>query len=132
MKLGRFYNTWVRYTWCALAISLLILGLLGFEYEGVKRELEAVIVLLMIPLSYPLGLLVYELEALLRNATGWDGSYPSFSPKIYISLVWLPFAVLGYLQWFVIVPYLSRRIAAAISARQQRRNGERRSDEAEA
>lgn len=88
--------------WIGAAVFLLFVTLYGFDGKP-NSDIGIILAWYGLFLSFPAGLLVSLMHAVL---------YDGFSITVetsYLSLVldWLGFFVLGYLQWFKLLPYLS-------------------------
>ena len=91
--------------WSILAIASLFVTLYGFDGKS-NSDIGLVSVWTGLLLSFPFGLLVSLAHVFI---------YEIFSVTIkvsYISLMidWVFFAVLGYVQWFVFLPWIYRRV----------------------
>lgn len=100
-----------RTMWVALTACVLFVTLYGFDGKQ-NSDIGVFLAWMMVGLTAPLGLLVPLVHV---------GLYEAFLlsiPTSYLSLSldWLGFFVLGYLQWFKLVPFLIRRWKGRMSA----------------
>jgi len=78
--------------------------------QVLKSESQVYLLIAMVILTLPLGIpwiylfagLLYVLQSVGINMSG--------ETQVDVFLLWLGFVVIGYIQWFVIVPYLIRKI----------------------
>lgn len=97
--------------WLLLAVTVLLFTL--YLYDGTPETHDAELILLygMLVLSFPSSPVVaFILGGIGQLAETWVGSF-SF-PLSYLTLVaeWLIFLGVGYFQWFVLLPWLWRKI----------------------
>ena len=95
----------VKATWIGVAILVLLVTLYAFDGNP-SNDIGIFFVWSMMILSFPSGLIVSLMHVVL---------YEYFSitiPQAYLSLTlsWVGFFILGYLQWFTFVPYLIRKL----------------------
>ncbi len=95
----RFCWRVIKLLWIFACVSTLVLTLL---YRGPKYR-DAVLeeLIIMSSLSFPTGFVV---------ATSYLDAVKHATELQEIFLVWIPLFVIGYLQWFVLVPFVARRI----------------------
>lgn len=93
-----------RTMWVALTACVLVVALYGFDGKQ-NSDIGVFLAWMMVGLTAPLGLLVPLVHVCLYEA------FLLSIPTSYLSLSldWLGFFVLGYLQWFKLVPLLIRR-----------------------
>jgi hypothetical protein len=73
--------------------------------------------LAVLALTFPAGILGFFLSHQLYNVgasfLGWDQSNMSFfATASYSITLWLLLVVPGYIQWFIFVPWLSRKLSS--------------------
>ncbi|MRD49797.1 hypothetical protein GHT07_21215 [Caenimonas koreensis DSM 17982] len=97
-------RTVFRTIWIVLVTTVLVVSMLGFDGKP-NSDIAVFLVWLMIGLTAPAGLLVplghvalYEIYLL---------SVPTSYESLFFD--WLAFCVLGYLQWFKLVPFVFER-----------------------
>jgi hypothetical protein len=96
----------LRQIWAGLALLILVCGLVLFRPVS-GSEVSGNLVFCMFVLSFPVGWLGLALTLLLSDAFG-----PAYQSRLHLSGIWAIYFVLGYLQWFVVVPlsfYFVRR-----------------------
>jgi hypothetical protein len=101
----------LRVAWVALCFCILIFSISAYDgkpsWEGEVLQIYA-----MILLSFPAGLAVAHLYS-----AAFAFLYHQFGVAIYVSraylfLTWAGFFLVGYAQWFVLLPYVRFRISA--------------------
>lgn len=93
---------------CVLALAF---GLAG--YDGTPTsDADQALTLSMIMLSFPAGLLYAALFAVIARTLHESTGVVVESSYWSMTLSWLAMLLLGYIQWFVVVPWLSRRLRA--------------------
>jgi len=106
----------VRVLWIVLAVSVLAVTLVKFDGRP-NSDIGDFLVLTMLVLTVPAGfafaLLAAGAYSVLNASTG------ATVPTSYLTLLleWGGFFLFGYLQWFVFVPWLIRRMRARSSTR---------------
>jgi len=101
----------VKWAWILLAVLLLLFTMMLFDGSP-KSDAEIVLGYGLLVLTFPSGLLLSIAEGFVgRAAFNFMGLVATTS---YLSLgaTWLMYTVLGYLQWFVFVPWVIRKIRA--------------------
>ena len=93
-----------RIVWTALAACVLFVTLYGFDGKP-NSDIGSFLAWVMVGLTAPLGLLVPLIHVGLYEAFLLSIPTSYFS----LSLDWLGFFVMGYLQWFKLAPFLFRR-----------------------
>lgn len=93
-----------RFMW--VVVALLCLGLTlfiaGLDHPDAEKDAGTILVLAMTILSAPLGFIGFPAGGLLANLF-------SHHQSVAIVSTWLVLTALGYLQWFVLVPWLWRK-----------------------
>lgn len=94
MKIGKVL--WVVATLCVLFVTL-------YAFDGdPNSDIWIFLTWLMLIFSFPAGLLA----SLLYSVLGVNFSYLS------LALMWGGYFIIGYLQWFKLVPYLVGKLRA--------------------
>ena len=109
MKTGLM--TILKLTWIALAIGVLLVTLFFFDGK-LNSDADILLAYGMLTLSFPIGLLI----ALIAGGLG-HLAYSAFGYVFTVSyasivVTWLVFCIGGYWQWFVLVPFLWRKLRA--------------------
>ena len=105
-------SLWIAATVFVLAVTL-------YAYDGKPNsDIGIFFAWCMLFLSFPVGLLVS-----LAHVALYDGLSVTIETS-YLSFIvdWLGFFVLGYLQWFKLVPYLIDKLRAQVKKRGERDN----------
>lgn len=104
----------VRIMWLIAMIAVLVFWI-GSGFDGVPSqrnhdgERHLLATLALIVLTFPLGLMwasVLNVAAYLFDAAGYRAEG---SDIFLIPFVWLGFTAVGYIQWFMLLPWLWRR-----------------------
>ena len=94
----------VRALW--IAASLFVLVVTIYFYDGKPlSDIWIFLTWLMLILSFPAGLVV----SVAHYALGSTFSITVETSYLSLALEWLVYFVLGYLQWFVLLPWLWRK-----------------------
>ena len=107
---AKHYWTAFHVLWCALAVLLLVY-VAGISYLTGSKEIGILLVYGLFVLSFPVGLLIPYVLWATDVLFGWPPS-KFLSGTVGIVNTWLIFVVPGYLQWFLLVPKLFRRLRA--------------------
>ena len=105
----------IKAAWLIACLAVLVWTFVacGQEYNSTLRaECSLLAAIIMALLTLPLGILWW----LLVSATGYGLSLVGIEIGKLIAIadlvVWLGFVVVGYFQWFKLVPWIVRRIRA--------------------
>jgi len=90
-----------RALWVGISVFVLAVTLYAFDGRP-DSDIGVFFAWCMLILSFPVGLLVPLVHVALFEAFSTTVENSSFS----FVLDWVGFTMLGYLQWFVFVPYL--------------------------
>jgi hypothetical protein len=101
-----------KLAWCLISVAILVYAL-TFREGPNARERDIIVIYCMLAMSFPLGLVGSGVAtALLLLADKLD--FPnSVHPLRDTLLTWLLFFGFGYLQWFVLIPWVVKRVKAA-------------------
>lgn len=94
--------------WLLACAAVLFIAVYSYEPNS-ANDVGPLFLWLMIMLTFPSGLLVASVAALIVVLVGSDASV-SISPTGYYVSLWLVFVVAGYMQWFRLLPWLWRKI----------------------
>ena len=99
----------LRLIWIALAVMVLFITL--FFYDGkTNSDVDTILAYGMFILSFPIGLLM----AIFAGGIGYvaNSLYGYVVPVSYLTIAigWILFFVVGYLQWFVLVPFIWSKV----------------------
>jgi len=104
MRIVGVISTFGKALWVAASLLVLYVTLEAFATSGDARVID-VLFLLMLYLSFPAGIAVpaalYALDVVF--------SYWVEISFLSLALEWVAFFCLGYLQWFVLLPWLWRK-----------------------
>lgn len=99
-----------KVVWSTASIALLAVTLGSYD-QNLGRDADLLMLYGMLTLSFPAGFLVagfFAFAAYLEDVFRIPLINSYYGP-IMISLIWLCFFVIGYLQWFKLVPYFIRK-----------------------
>jgi hypothetical protein len=95
----------IRVLWIGTTVSVLALSLYAFD-DKPNSDIGVFFAWCMLAVSFPVGLLVPLVHVAL-----YDGlSITIKTSYLSLALDWAGFFVLGYLQWFKLLPYLIAKI----------------------
>jgi len=104
--------------WLLMDCAVLTFTLCAYA-PGPRSDAGVLFAAAMATLTFPSGLLVSGFIAML--ATVNDGKMPyaieNLPPWIGFTVLWLAFCVVGYLQWFRLVPWLWRKSRSSPAAK---------------
>lgn len=108
LRIARAFFYVARVVWVLLAVVVLVLTLI-YHGPAYKDATEAE-TLLMLALSFPSGWLVVLL--LVGMVGGWRHLFGSEVPELLFAVFsWVLWTAIGYVQWFVFVPWGARKLA---------------------
>ncbi len=96
--------------WLLLATGVFLFSLWIYDGTSATQDAELILAYGMLTLSFPASQVVLLiLGAIGYLAETWGGSFSI--PMNYLTLVleWLVFLGAGYMQWFVLLPWLWRK-----------------------
>jgi len=101
--------------WLAACVVTLAITAYASLPEPAASDIGLFFLGCMIVLTFPSGLLVLGIVALLVELQAFTGPFLDFlRPSIVgLALVWVGMVVIGYYQWFVVVPWVAKRIRTA-------------------
>jgi len=95
----------IRFLWASIAFLVLIITL--YSYDGLTNsDIWIFLTWMMLLLSFPAGLLVSLGHMIL-------GEYFSIGIKtslVSLSIEWVIYFILGYIQWFKVIPWLINKV----------------------
>ena len=103
----RFFGLFTRFAWLAICIAALVSALHGYRGKS-DWQVEEGLAAEMIVLGFPSSVLVaicFTLFGFVLEKLGIG--LPSSSGAEMIA-TWIIFAIAGYIQWFLVIPYLVR------------------------
>src|SRR5437588_7910319 len=98
------WRFWLKLAWIASVTLLLLISLVIFT-PSPDSEVTGTLVFCMFILSFPLGWLSYAATTMVADYFG-----PIYHSRLLVAAIWALFAIIGYVQWFVIVPAIFRRL----------------------
>jgi hypothetical protein len=117
-----------RTIWVGLCVAVLLRTLISY-YESPHSEVGLYCLMTMTALSFPSG---YLLGVILGGAAqflskwfslGTLATSSSVSEYLGITFTWTVLFTVGYFQWFVLPPYLARKIKARKLTKSQEGSG---------
>ncbi len=100
-----------RALWVVLAVLVLVVVLRGFDGRP-NSDIEEVLAWTMLPLGFPSSLLFPAAFAGYASAREALGQGPVVVTYLSLVVSWAVLFALGFIQWFVLVPALVRRLRA--------------------
>ena len=102
----------VLHVWLAACAVVLAMTIYASLPAPTPNDIGLFFLGCMIVLTFPSGLLVLGLVALLVKLQAFTGPFLDFvQPAIVgLALVWVGMVVVGYFQWFVFVPWVMKRL----------------------
>lgn len=94
----------VRALWIVAALFVLVVTISSYDGKPLS-DIWVFLTWLMLILSFPAGLVVSAAHYALGSAF----SITVETSYLSLALEWLVYFVLGYLQWFVLLPWLWRK-----------------------
>jgi hypothetical protein len=95
--------------WCAACATVLVFTLAVWE-PGLNSDAGEVFAWGMLWLTFPAGLLVPAGIALFATYFGATELATSLGGSVGFAVAWAGFVLVGYAQWFWLVPKLWRRV----------------------
>jgi hypothetical protein len=107
-------ENFARAGWITLSflVMVFVLSLSSTPQPESPNDLSVVLIYSMLTLSFPLGLVVSLLMggvAYWAHLANWQFHQSIQGPWISITIVWLAFFIVGYIQWFKLIPYLIKK-----------------------
>src|SRR4051812_29622854 len=99
---------WLKLAWVLVAFAVLVSSLLLFEGKP-NSDADILLGYAMLALSFPLGVALAAGLSLLARLLFETTGYVFTTSYASMSVAWLALFVVGYLQWFVFLPWLWKR-----------------------
>lgn len=109
---GRVLRKGLTIGWLMLCGSILW-WFMSHPLAWSEAELTIGYIVIMLIITFPVGLLYWSLLSLLGlivPSTGLD-------KEVELVLIWLGFVVVGYYQWFVVVPWCFEKFKGVIKSK---------------
>ena len=102
--------------WMALCCGVLLFTIYIYA-PGPSSDAGILFAAVMTALTFPSGLLVSASIAMLsmHHQEHWLAPIEDLPPFMSFGFLWVIFCVLGYLQWFKVLPWLWVKIRAFLS-----------------
>jgi hypothetical protein len=97
-----------RWPWIGLSFCILALTMHYFDGSP-ESDVDALLIWGMMVMSFPAGLAVILVLGAASYLLGAALSITVSVTAEYLLWVWLVFLIVGYLQWFTLVPLLLKR-----------------------
>src|SRR6186997_3233778 len=101
----------VKWAWIALALLLLLFTTVLFDGTP-NSDAEIVLGYGLLVLTFPSGFLLSIAEGFVGRAAFNLMGLVATTSYLSLGATWLMYTVLGYLQWFVFVPWVIRKLRA--------------------
>jgi hypothetical protein len=101
----------LKFVWILCCVFVLFISLTQYE-SGASSDNGVFLVYSMLVLAFPASLLVaglITLMVLLQESLGVPLLDLIESNRVGLCVMWLSFCIAGYLQWFVMLPWLWRK-----------------------
>ena len=103
-------SLWSAVRWLWISLSLLLLFATVFLFDGSpKSDADVVLGYGLMVLSFPIGVLLAVLDGYLGRAAFSAFGLISTTTYASLTITWLVYTIIGYLQWFVLLPWMIRR-----------------------
>ena len=103
----------LRVIWCSACVMVLVWSLVAAANapSHLRHHADEALAIWLAVLTFPVGVAYYiALTLLLMLVYSVTGTSIGGGPIFAVLVAWLPAVILGYWQWFVLLPrYLSRR-----------------------
>jgi hypothetical protein len=98
-------STWL---WMLGALLPLIASLIAYDGKP-NSDADLLLAYAMLALSFPLGLVIAAAASLLGQIAYTMAGYVFTTSYASIIVTWLVFLAAGYVQWFLLLPWLWRK-----------------------
>lgn len=98
----------LKWLWVLGAFIALLVSLAAYDGKP-NSDADMLLGYTMLTLTFPLGLVLAAALSLLGQIAYATTGYVFTTSYASIAVTWLVFFVAGYLQWFVLVPWLWRK-----------------------
>ena len=98
----------LKWLWVLGAFLALLASLLAYDGKP-NSDADLLLGYAMLTLSFPLGLVLAAALSLLGQIAYAITGYVFTTSYASIAVTWLLFFIAGYLQWFVLLPWLWRK-----------------------
>jgi hypothetical protein len=96
----------LKFMWLSTSAGVLLITLYLFD-PSTAQDADLIITYGMLGLAFPSSVIVAGAIALLANATPLvDAYYGRFA----IVVIWMLFVAVGYVQWFIALPWAVRKL----------------------
>ena len=102
---------WLKSVWGLAALAVLVSCLLLYDGKP-NSDAELLLGYGMLVLSFPLSVVMTTVLGVLARALCESTGYVFATSYVSMSVAWLLLFAIGYLQWFVLVPWLWQRWTA--------------------
>ena len=106
----------VKIVWSVLWAVVLISTLWAASYES-QRDIDLIVTWLMIVVCFPISLVGVIITSGISYLCHEIFHFAAYEKSIGIIITWITFFSLGWLQWFVLVPRVFRKIRTGKRAR---------------
>jgi hypothetical protein len=108
----------MKVVWVALCIHMLLFYWLN-QAAWTDSEQNTLYFLKMTALSFPLSLLVVTVgEGIILGLAKIGLDFTAyFNQQATVVIIWLSMVVAGFLQWFIVVPFMYRKVLRYLSGK---------------
>lgn len=116
----RYVGKWLRLLWVLLCITVIVVTFIIYDGTPATRDAELILIYGMMMLSFPAGQIIALIFAALGYALETVGLGLAI-PSGYSGFLceWVVFFAVGYVQWFIVVPFFVRWLRARGQRREE-------------
>ncbi len=105
-----------KFAWC-LTSGAILAYVLTFHDGPHVSERDVILIYCMLVMSFPLGLAGSVFPIALSALNDWLELNVLVNPLRNTVLAWLLLVSIGYIQWFITVPWMLKRLKSAKKAK---------------
>ena len=99
---------WLKLAWVLIAIAALVASLLLFDGRT-NSDVDILLGYAMLALSFPLGMVLAAMLSVFARLLFETEGFVFTTSYLWLIVEWLLLFVVGYLQWFTLLPWLWRK-----------------------
>ena len=99
----------IKIVWIILCVLVLFISFYYFD-DDPKNDIDIFLILSMLFLSFPSGYVAAAVLKLIAILWVKIWGEPPSNSYLLIIIIWLPYFIVGYIQWFVLTPKLVKWI----------------------
>lgn len=117
MKRRIYVIAWLTASFVVLGLWFWLFGLNPELSRILRNESQVYLIIGMTVLTFPAGLLYVYLFGIVVYGLSSVGIELHQYEKIEVCLLWGGFVLIGYLQWFVLLPFIRKKIPSRQAGR---------------